>query len=300
MAAIISRGLRQKTETGPALLGRDLTDAREELFVRMACDGIALGVAFTRAGFNLHRKDAPSLLFALPRIQERAAAILEARRTTGVVTLPEVTAMLQRVFSGAVNADEFSAAHNAAFSLARLYGHVTDKATLEVLRRPSRDPDAPAEQALGAWVAGLGGSPLEGSFLRHPEGSEPQIARVSDAPAPPLGLNEPPNPNGFNALAGPEPSRLEGPEPQGSGLSNEINDLGLITSDWIACDGGVPGRPENGAPTGPVTGTPVAGARTTLLGPRAPKKGAPFQRGKVPVKKRVLSPRIPSAKDLFG
>jgi hypothetical protein len=211
--------------------------------------------------------------------------------------------MLQRVFSGAVNSEEYSAAHNAAFSLARLYGHVTDKATLEVIRRPSRDPDAPAEQALGAWVQGLGGEPLEGSF-----------ARVSDAPATPLGHEPLPNPNGFNALAGPEPLGPAGPEPSGplvsTELSNDFNDLDWIAPDWIARDliapdGGVPGRPENGAPSRAVTGTPYASGRTKPLRPGAhtippPKKRVPPPKRRVPVKKRVLTPRIPSAKDLFG
>src|SRR4029077_1118249 len=112
-----------------------------------------------RAGFK-GTEVAAHKLFHLPRIQERANAILEARRTTGVVTLPEVTDMLQRVFAGAHAKEEYSAAHNAAFSLARLYGHVTDKATLEVIRRPSRDPDAPSEQVLSDWVASL---PVVGS-----------------------------------------------------------------------------------------------------------------------------------------
>ena len=101
MAALVARGMRRKTERGVVLLGVDLRDAREEIFVRMVCDGLALGVAFTKAGFTSKDHNAPSNLFHLPRVQERAAAILEARRTQGVVTLGEVTSMLQRVFAGA-------------------------------------------------------------------------------------------------------------------------------------------------------------------------------------------------------
>src|SRR4029077_15200120 len=122
-----------------------------------------------RAGFK-GTEVAAHKLFHLPRIQARAQAILEARRTTGVVTLPEVTDMLKRVFAGAHAKEEYSAAHNAAFSLARLYGHVTDKATLEVIRRPSRDPDAPSEQVLSDWVASL---PVVGA-------SSPQLFELPD------------------------------------------------------------------------------------------------------------------------
>ena len=125
--------MKRNATRGLTVLGVDLNDAREEIFIRLVCDGISIGVAFMRAGFTSKHQNAAWNLFHLPRVQERANAILEARRTQGVVTLPEVTDMLKRVFAGAHMEGEYSAAHNAAFSLARLYGHVTDKATLEVI-----------------------------------------------------------------------------------------------------------------------------------------------------------------------
>ena len=202
---------------GVTLLGVDLRDAREEVFVRLVCDGLSLGVAFTRAGFTSKAHDAASNLFHLPRVQERAAAILEARRTSGVVSLPEVTDMLKRVFAGAHSEGEYSAAHNAAFSLARLYGHVTDRASIEVIRRPSRDPDAPSEQALAGWVEAL-------PALAGPEGSglamdQASFLRVADAPAPLLGREpsqpETQNPSNSKALDAIEPSGLAGLGPSG-------------------------------------------------------------------------------------
>jgi hypothetical protein len=253
-AALHSRAKQQRVaERGLTLLGVDLQDAREEIFVRMVCDGIALGVAYARAGFKGKSVAAASALFKLPRIQERANAILEARRTTGVVTLSEVTDMLQRVYAGAHAAEEYSAAHNAAFSLARLYGHVTDRSTLEVIRRPSRDPDAPSEQVLSDWVASLPvvspepAAPLEGPFRSAPAaplGPGPQT-RDGDAP------NDAPHPVLSADNMGPE-----GPGPQVD-LSNDINDLA----------GEGPGGTENGAPTRPVTGTPNKRGRSELLGP---------------------------------
>jgi hypothetical protein len=282
MPTPVSRGFR-RGQTGLVLLGVDLKDAREEVFVRMVCDGLALGIAYARAGFKSKAHDAPYLLFHLPRIQERAAAILEARRTQGVVTLPEVTDMLKRVFAGAHAAEEYSAAHNAAFSLARLYGHVTDKATLEVIRRPSRDPDAPSEQVLSDWVASL--PVVSGPFSDRLEGpQDPQLGPTHGAPAAPLG----PGPS----VEGPMLSadNIEGPGPEltavNSGtLLNDINDL----TEPGPGDGRA--GTENGAPSSPVTGTPRNGAHSGLLVPSLVENGSPFaDQGTV----------YPSAEELFG
>lgn len=221
MVGLISRGQRRGSERGVVLLGVGLKDAREEMFAIMVCDGLPLKLAFARAGFESKNNNAPFNLFHLPRIQERAAAILEARRTQGVVTLSEVTSMLQRVFAGAHSEGEYNAAHNAAFSLARLYGHVTDKSTLEVIRRPSRDPDAPAVQALGDWVAALpvisGPSPCLESL---PSGATPSqgLGAIAAAPTGLGPLNLPPEPSGgpqapFQGPPRGAPAPLLGPGP---------------------------------------------------------------------------------------
>ena len=289
-----------RSEKGLMVLGVDLKDAREEIFVRLVCDGVSLGVAFVKAGFKSNHMAAASNLFALPRIQERASAILEARRTTGVVTLPEVTSMLQRVFSGAYTEGEYSAAHNAAFSLARLYGHVTDRQTVELIRRPTRDPDAPAEQALSSWVEALPGLPgpglgalspaQEARFLRVSEGPQglggPSGGPLRGAPAEPLG-DQSDFPSSINDLPSQGP-RPEGPGPQGPDWLSDIKGL---------ADGKtVPGRPENGAPSRPVTGTPNPGAHSPLLGPRPPdQKGAPLVDRQVP----DTIGEFPSYEDLF-
>ena len=319
MPAIVAK--RGRFRSGNVtLLGVDLSDAREEIFVRLVCDGLSLGVAFIRAGFTSKAHDAASNLFHLPRVQERAAAILEARKASGAVSLPEVTDMLKRVFAGAHSEGEYSAAHNAAFSLARLYGHVTDRASIEVIRRPSRDPDAPSEQALASWVEALpalagpeGPGPDQASFLRVGEalrpgpGPGPEISARDSAPAAPLGP-EPIIPSNINALdaSGPEPS---GPGPSGPELSNEIN--------WLAGGMGVGGRPENGAPSRPVTGTPDPRAHSGLLGPepRTPNIGGPAGLlgpggpGPTPSEKGAPVPErqvpgtntgIPSFEELFG
>ena len=303
MVALISRGLRRKTERHAPELGDDLKDAQEEQFVRMACDGLALGVAYVRAGFKIHRRDAPSLLFALPRIQARANAILEARRTSGVVSLSEVTDMLKRVFAGAHSEGEYSAAHNAAFSLARLYGHVTDRSTLEVIRRPSRDPDAPSEQALASWVESLPRLPApsgpgpeglavsegpagEGSQAGPQATGEASGGPLRGAPAEPLG-DQPNSHSNINWLgAGPS-----GPGPSGWELSNDIN--GLATT---------PRRPENGAPVDPVTEAPPQRGRAELLGNEGTtplggsEKGAPGNELRVP---GTTEGKYPPAEDLF-
>ena len=318
---MINKG-RMGSRRGVTLLGVDLQDAREEMFVRMVCDGLSIGVAFFRAGFTSKHKNAAYNLFHLPRVQARAAAILEARRSTGVVTLGEVTDMLQRVFAGAHSEGEYSAAHNAAFSLARLYGHVTDKATLEVIRRPSRDPDAPSEQALASWVESLPALPGPGPAA-SPQASPPSPGAFFNALANPLEPQaeaQPQNPNEINDLAGPGPAAaLRQPPPGPESEREKLNDI-----NWLGASGpgpsgperefyneikglgpdGIeaPGRPENGAPSLAVTMTPQPSGHSAPLGPqqsgrsnllKLQDKGGP---GPTPTKKKRVprrKPRVP-------
>ena len=275
----------------------------------MVCDGLSLGVSYARAGFTSKAQNAARDLFNRPHVQRRAEAVLEARRTQGVVTLPEVTDMLKRVFAGANSEGEYSAAHNAAFSLARLYGHVTDKATLEVLRRPSREPDAPSEQVLGDWVAGLPGPVIDGHVV---EASQPSGGPLRGAPAPLLGL-EPQDPSPTMLSAdnnASEPSPSEVPHV----------DVHMVPGPGPGATRGM--EIENGAPVGPVTGTPSAGRRAASLGrgkqkqpagtKRVPAPGgldrSPPKAGGGPVKKPVKSAAEKrkarklraEMKDLFG
>jgi hypothetical protein len=205
--------------------------------------------------------------------------------------------MLKRVFAGAHMEGEYSAAHNAAFSLARLYGHVTDRATLEVIRRPSRDPDAPSEQALSSWVEALpalaGPGPGAGLEALGPL-DEPRFLRVVDAPAVPLEpqTTQPDLPSDINWLEAGAP----GPGPLGPELFNDINGL--------EGPGPTPGQSENGAPSSPVTVTPTTRGSAGLLadggpGPTPSKKegligdeGTGTNRGKNAI--------IPSFEELFG
>ena len=246
------RSLAKSERRAVRLFGADLQDAKEEMFVRMVADGLSLGVSYARAGFVVKTQNAATDLFRQPHIQARIEAVLEARRTQGVVTLPEVTDMLKRVFAGANSEGEYSAAHNAAFSLARLYGHVTDKATLEVVRRPSRDPDAPSEQALATWVSGLGGPMIEARVVSAPP-APPSIGPPPSAPAPLLGLKpsglEPPMLSADN-ITSPELTAVNSGE-----LLNEIN--GLAGRG----DGGPDGT-GNRVPVAPVTGTPTKRGRS--------------------------------------
>ena len=335
-----NQGRAGKRVEGPAAaLGFDLADAREETFCRLVCDGMSQSEAFRLAGFK-GANSGPSRLWAKPGIQERAAAILKARAETGAVTLPQVTDMLQRVFSGALASADWGPAHNAAFSLARLYGLVIDRATIVDLRRPSRDPDAPAETALADWVASL-------PALPSPAGPGPESPAAAAA--------SPPRPEEARATA-----RAPSPDAETSGLDSEnkskINELSLgpqdvnafisdnpnvhslgpsgldrdLSNDFNGLAGLRQGPDQfgNGAPTPAVTGTPSTGARfgyevkypevidliaeTDGGTPNTPpiQKRVPRQKKQRVVEKRgikttrqgkrILKPRIPSAKDLFG
>lgn len=148
-------------------IGVGLDDLREECFCLLVADGVPLAIAWKTAGYTAKHKSGALHLYGAPRIQDRVTAILRARASHPAVTLSEVTDMLKRVYTGAIHSGEFTPAHNAAFSLARLYGLVVDRAQLDVIRKPSREPDAPAEVALSSWIADLP------SYNPSPQGSSP-------------------------------------------------------------------------------------------------------------------------------
>jgi hypothetical protein len=246
MSTLISKNTaislgRRLRKVPPVLLPMTgwLKDEKEERFCVLMCDGLTLAVAYKTAGFVAADKAVSAFdLIQTPRIKARCQAILHARAHTPGLGLGDVTDMLKRVYAGALHGEEYNAAHNAAFSLARLYGLIVDRAQLDVIRRPSREPDAPAELALGAWVQSL-----PGPLGAPPEGPLP------GAPAPSLG---------------PEPLTIEG-SCHGSDLDGPS----------MHADVHSPGPPapaprgveiENGAPVGPVTGAPPAGAHSGLLG----------------------------------
>jgi hypothetical protein len=220
-------------------MGGWLKDDKEELFAVFICDGLTLALAYQRAG--LQGGSAYSLIKS-PRVQTRIAAILEARAKSPAVSLPEVTDMLKRVYAGALHDTEYNAAHNAAFSLARLYGLVVDRAQLDVIRRPSREPDAPAEMALGSWIEALPALP-----------SSPGPSVVSHS------------------------HTTEGPLIEGSTFGCDLDGPRLG-------DGRM--ETENGAPVGPVTGTPSPRAHSNSLGQIDEGTG-------------IFSGDVPSAEDLF-
>jgi hypothetical protein len=234
-----------------------------------------------------------------------------------VVTLPQVTSMLQRVFSSAFHEGEFNAAHNASLSLARLYGHVNDRQTLEVIRRPSRDPDAPSETALGDWIAELPAinapapdamqntasnlalRSAPASVLAQSPPTTPDLAEPRDNLAEPQ--DNPAEPIDWNA------SQMLPTSSVSRSMSNDINDLPVNSrsdtlnsiesaSDPIAYDtiGDVPGRSENGAPAGPVTGTPNQRAHSAPLAERAHNTGD-TGRTHAPIPHHTRYTRPPSA-----
>jgi hypothetical protein len=227
-------------------IGIGLNDEREECFAMLIADGIPIAIAFRTAGFTAKDKKASALaLYRSQRLQDRVTAILRARASHPPMSLSEVTDMLKRVYAGALHSNEFTPAHNAAFSLARLYGLVVDRAQLDVVRRPSREPDAPAERALSSWIAEL----------------------------PPYT---------------PGPKSPEVPVGQGPGLLIEGSTLGCdLDTTRVVSEG--PGGIGNGAPTGPVTGTPTGGGRVSPIGSPSADEGTGYPGGE-----------YPSAEDLFG
>jgi hypothetical protein len=240
--------------------------------------------------------------------------------------LPEVTGMLQRVYSSAYHADEFNAAHNAALSLARLYGHVNDRQTIDIIRRPSRDPDAPSEQDLSTWVESLPAINAPDGFSHSviapaPEGSEASGIALGGPPhrAPaPLLATPADTPTPVDNLATPRDSAIDWTASRvlptsatARDIPSDINDLpthSRLSPHNSAAPHDVydvhdrhdtPGRPENGAPARPVTGTPNARAHAEPLRGGHPGvfgKGSPAELSKVP---GTTGEKFPPIEDLF-
>ena len=263
-AVFSAKRIRKKP---PAIvpIGAWLNDEREECFCLLIADGLPLAIAFKTAGYTAKDKTNSALkLFKAPRIQERVTAILKARASHPAVSLSEVTDMLKRVYVGALHSNEFTPAHNAAFSLARLYGLVVDRAQLDVIRRPSREPDAPSEVSMGAWIEAL----------------PPYTAPASPALGPASG-----------ALPAYTPAQPQGPSPsgQGPGLLIEGSLSGCDLDAARPSEG--PGQIENGAPTVAVTEAPNPRAHSSEWGPPI-ENGAPSEESEVPG-------TIPAIEDLF-
>jgi hypothetical protein len=218
-------------------IGEGLKDAKEECFAILICDGIPVAIAYARAGFDQTNSSGLEL-FRSARIQARCRAIFEARAKTPGLGLPDITDMLKRVYANALHGEEYSAAHNAAFSLARLYGLVVDRAQLDVIRRPSREPDAPSEQALGSWIEAL---------------PTAQIGPASSALSEPLGSGPEPHQGQIVSRETPGP----GPVIEGSIYGSDLDGPRSHEGE---------GEIGNGAPSRPVTGTPSPGEHSEPLG----------------------------------
>ena len=146
--------IRAKPPTVIAI-GAALHDVKEEAFCLLIADGVPIAMAFRTAGFKTRSNSSALALYRRADVQARITEIIKARASTPPIGLPEVTDMLKRVYVGAIHSNEYTPAHNAAFSLARLHGLVVDRAQLDVIRRPSREPDAPSEVALSDWIQRL-------------------------------------------------------------------------------------------------------------------------------------------------
>lgn len=262
-------GLRQRRKVIPVPLVLALRDQRHELFALLVADGMPQIEAFIRAGLARSKTNSAAVmasnLVKTPSVQARISSITEARKETASVTLPQVTSMLQRVYAGAMADHEYPSAHNAAFSLARLHGLVVDRAQVDVVRVPTREPDAPAERALEGWLQALPSPAPKGL-----EGLEPAIT-----PIPSLIEHEP------------QGSSLQGSSPESpSNIKDLADGIILARGDGFG----------NGAPSPTVTGTPTIGALSEPSEPPEPpergKVGGTFPRStKAPRKKKRVPPK---------
>lgn len=257
----ISHTITKRIRDQPPALVSDmawLVKDKEEAFCILVADGLPLAIAFKRAGFDAKDKACSALqLYKAQRIQERISAIIKHRAATPPVSLPEITDMMKRVYAGSIHDCEYTPAYNAAFGLARLYGLVVDRAQLDVVRRPSREPDAPSEMALGQWIEGLPGA---GKQLSE----QPLPAHIP----PPIG----PGPSTIEATTfgnDLDPDRDTTVEQNANSPTISTPSIPLVRElrgEQSAVEGG--GEIGNGAPGEPVTGTPYRGAHPGIKSTR--------------------------------
>jgi phage terminase small subunit len=130
-------------------------NARQEAFARNIAEGRRQREAYRSAGYAPTSDNATdanaSRLLRHDKLQSRVRELQAAQAETSKITAEKLLAELEEARNLALGLGQAGAAVAASMGRAKLCGLLVDRRE-DVTRRPTREPDAPAEVAVEVWL----------------------------------------------------------------------------------------------------------------------------------------------------
>jgi len=128
---------------------------RQEAFCRFVAEGCCQREAYKRAGYTPTSDSVAdvnaSRLLRHAQVQSRVRELQAAQAEASQITAERLLAELEEARNLALSLGQAGAAVAASMGRAKLCGLLVDKRE-DVTRRPTREPDAPAEVAVAVWL----------------------------------------------------------------------------------------------------------------------------------------------------
>ena len=128
---------------------------RQEAFARSIAEGRCQREAYKRAGYTPTSDSVAdvnaSRLLRHAQVQSRVRELQAAQAAASQITAERLLAELEEARSLALNLGQAGAAVAASMGRAKLCGLLIDRRE-DVTRRPTREPDAPAEVEVEVWL----------------------------------------------------------------------------------------------------------------------------------------------------
>ena len=130
-------------------------NARQEAFARNIAEGRSQREAYQCAGYTPASDSVAdvnaSRLLRHAQVQSRVRELQTAQAQASKITAEKLLAELEEARGLALSLGQAGAAVAASMGRAKLCGLLVDRRE-DVTRRPTRDPDAPAEVAVEVWL----------------------------------------------------------------------------------------------------------------------------------------------------
>ena len=128
---------------------------RQEAFCRFVAEGCCQREAYKRAGYTAASDGVAdvnaSRLLRHAQVQSRVRELQAAQAEASQITAERLLAELEEARNLALSLGQAGAAVAASMGRAKLCGLLIDRRE-DVTRRPTRDPDEPAEVAVAVWL----------------------------------------------------------------------------------------------------------------------------------------------------